>query len=268
MNFFLATDREYPLLLEMIPDSVIKSMKDRDYLLFAAASDEGRIAGTMLCRDVYPGLRIEWLQILPAYRGQGYASGLLDFVVNHLQKNTEIEYLDLVYGQDGVSEEVRGFIAKNGFETGWQPLGIYEFTAADVGDVAERIENVKIKNIYSIAEIPAADMTKLYRFCDFRTDMTLYDKDFSFVSIKAGEVKGAIFVKKLNQCYEIDWFQGSSGVPMVAIELVARLLKQVDKMEEDVRWITSPVDEASKKLLFKIIPGAREMVAKRAVYYI
>ncbi len=111
-------------------------------------------------------------------------------------------------------------------------------------------------------------MTKLYRFCDFRVDMNVYDKDLSFVSLKSDGIKGAIFVKKLYQCYEIDWFQGSSGTPMIAIELVARLLRQAKTLEEDSRWITSPVDKTSKKLLLKMIPGAREIVGKRAVYYI
>ncbi len=268
MYFFLATDQDYPILMEMIPDRVIQSVRNKDFLLFAAVSDEDRIAGTMLCTAAYPGLRIEWLQILPNYREQGYASGLLDFVVNHLQKYTDMEYLDLIYGQHDVPETVHDFITKNGFETGWQPLGIYEFTISDASDMADKVENVKTKNICSIAEIPAAELTKLYRFCDFRADMNVYDKDLSFVSLKSDEIKGAIFVKKLHQCYEIDWFQGNSGIPMIAIELVARLLRQAKTLEEDSRWITSPVDKTSKKLLLKMIPGAREIIGKRAVYYI
>ena len=268
MKFFLAEKKDYSLFRGLIPDNILIALRDRSYDIFGLATDDNYIVGTLVLTYISEDASIEWIHILPKYRRQGLATKLLDYVTEFLMQHTEAAWLDATFDFRPYDNDLYYFVKANGFELRDLSLGCYQFSVGDLLETKDHYDKVKSSHIYSLKDISIASKNKIQQFLNFPALLDDYDGQLSLVKLTDNKVEGIILVKKLQNCYELDWIQADASSPAIALGLIAEFIRMAQKMPADTQILTSPVDPRTLDILFKIVPKAKELKAIRAIYYL
>lgn len=246
---------------ELMSKDCFMQLQEDSFITGLGVIEDGYACGALMFRKKQSILEIVSYYIHPDYRNLGFATCLMEALLDFCKKIKNIKIIFGIYREWEKEQKIGSFLSKRGWQLQDSNTDTYSFQLEDLRKLSyfKRIdEKIATTHIHSFGEVPAS---LIREFC-----MTMKKKEMNFmgkkilsgdihanlskVYIRDGKILSFAAVTKIEDALILEWLYTTKGYSNILFSMILEVAREALCMcSEKTRVYITTIHEESKKLL-------------------